>query len=375
MANEPTFRARLTPEVDNLVRTFRAAVDAFIDQTSKLQNDLAAARAEIDFLRNQHSHAGVLPTHLSHAQQQESQLPFTSHHNHPPTPSDFGAQASTREHPLPGTGSELPQPNSEHTLPNLPFAVPGGWAISHGAPMAKPVALPQPGPPLPLQLPLAGGIEGLPPGWDSGGHGHVFHAPASGDAGEGCQLPAVHRPPVSDPQLEIQDGRIMDPMCASATPEAPTHLLVRAGSNETQGSEWGGGEGAGWMGKVKVNVGGLAGKKRAPPESEEARARRPRFWSRIEHQRFLEALAMHHDTRFGPGTGSKADGSRVSVGLGHGVAERVAAHVGTRTVAQVRSHAQKHFLKLSRFQQEGGAAKSENAIDDDVELDGGKVEN
>ncbi|KAJ1485332.1 hypothetical protein T484DRAFT_1793883 [Baffinella frigidus] len=38
----------------------------------------------------------------------------------------------------------------------------------------------------------------------------------------------------------------------------------------------------------------------------------------------------------------------VSVGLGPGVAEQIAVHVTSRSVSQVRSHAQKYFLRLYR---------------------------
>eukprot|EP00960_Hanusia_phi_P030319 748519-Hanusia_phi.AAC.3 len=68
--------------------------------------------------------------------------------------------------------------------------------------------------------------------------------------------------------------------------------------------------------------------------------RRP--WSEDEHQRFLSALE-----RFG--TPTNMDQHRGSaVGLGQGVADMISFVVGTRSPAQVRSHAQKFFLKQQR---------------------------
>ena len=59
-------------------------------------------------------------------------------------------------------------------------------------------------------------------------------------------------------------------------------------------------------------------------------------WSVEEHTRFLDGL-----NRFGPkDLGNPEPGARISVGLGPGVAEVIAVVVGTRTVSQVRSHAQ-----------------------------------
>ncbi|EKX51047.1 hypothetical protein GUITHDRAFT_102971 [Guillardia theta CCMP2712] len=63
-------------------------------------------------------------------------------------------------------------------------------------------------------------------------------------------------------------------------------------------------------------------------------------WSPEEEAKFLEALAMFADTdrRVRP------DGRR-SVGLGMGVAGKISEYIGTRSEEQVRSHAQKHFLR------------------------------
>ncbi|EKX35731.1 hypothetical protein GUITHDRAFT_155405 [Guillardia theta CCMP2712] len=61
-------------------------------------------------------------------------------------------------------------------------------------------------------------------------------------------------------------------------------------------------------------------------------------WSEDEHNAFLDALA-----KFGP----KKPNSGVK--LGPGVAELIALAVKTRSVSQVRSHAQKYFKKNDAF--------------------------
>eukprot|EP00961_Rhodomonas_salina_P122479 1649604-Rhodomonas_salina.4 len=62
--------------------------------------------------------------------------------------------------------------------------------------------------------------------------------------------------------------------------------------------------------------------------------KRPTFWTKDEHDKFLAGLQ-----RFGNINGSS---------LGAGVAELISIYIGTRSVPQVRSHAQKFFLRQKR---------------------------
>ena len=72
-------------------------------------------------------------------------------------------------------------------------------------------------------------------------------------------------------------------------------------------------------------------------------------WTADEEERFLMALG-----RFAPrsaiSTGRTGGGGNQggAVRLGPGVAEMISMVVGTRSVVQVRSHAQKHFIRLER---------------------------
>ena len=87
--------------------------------------------------------------------------------------------------------------------------------------------------------------------------------------------------------------------------------------------------------------------KRAPqrqPEGSGRPAASRRHWTPEEEERFLTAL-----DRFGPKEAKNSTGyGRVSVRLGPGVAEMISIVVGTRSVAQVRSHVQKHYIRKER---------------------------
>eukprot|EP00960_Hanusia_phi_P043453 756057-Hanusia_phi.AAC.1 len=81
----------------------------------------------------------------------------------------------------------------------------------------------------------------------------------------------------------------------------------------------------------------------SPSEAQAAR----KMWAPDEHARFLQALQQHVTAQHGIGLRDTTTG-RVRAGLGRGVARKIAQAVGTRSEAQVRSHAQKVFQQASR---------------------------
>jgi len=62
--------------------------------------------------------------------------------------------------------------------------------------------------------------------------------------------------------------------------------------------------------------------------------RQPRFWTAVEHKKFLDAVRLY----------------------GYGNARQIAAYVQTRNITQVRTHAQKYILKLSRMGSDSSAS-------------------
>jgi len=75
--------------------------------------------------------------------------------------------------------------------------------------------------------------------------------------------------------------------------------------------------------------------------------RQPRFWTAVEHKKFLEAVRLY----------------------GYGNARQIAAYVQTRNITQVRTHAQKYILKLSRMG--SGSSASSKMPDPNMQMSGG----
>eukprot|EP00960_Hanusia_phi_P010370 303672-Hanusia_phi.AAC.1 len=67
-------------------------------------------------------------------------------------------------------------------------------------------------------------------------------------------------------------------------------------------------------------------------------------WTEDEHERFLRGLELFGASK----SVSFNDDGTLFVGLGAGVAEKISKIVGTRSPCQVRTHAQKYFLKMTR---------------------------
>eukprot|EP00961_Rhodomonas_salina_P219992 2973938-Rhodomonas_salina.1 len=74
-----------------------------------------------------------------------------------------------------------------------------------------------------------------------------------------------------------------------------------------------------------------------------------RAWTEEEHTKFLEGLEKFRTED----TQAMKDNGELSVGLGPGIAEIISVFIGTRSVTQVRSHAQKYFQRMKREQNKG----------------------
>ncbi|KAJ8906250.1 hypothetical protein NDN08_002743 [Rhodosorus marinus] len=85
--------------------------------------------------------------------------------------------------------------------------------------------------------------------------------------------------------------------------------------------------------RLKMQAAQIAEEKRQKKSSGSEKRSSSRYWTSEEHQRFLEGLAMY----------------------GHRDVKAISKHVGTRNATQVRTHAQKYYLRLSR--QAGKSAK------------------
>jgi hypothetical protein len=328
-----------------VIRAYRNAVTALMERNAKLHNDLTAANIDLDCLRTiqvcqaLRKHFACLRFHSILPDPGEERFRWQNSQG-----ATYPSFQSTHLHPV------------QHSSAHGPFTVHHLMLPTDGSAPGQP-HLQEPSQRAPQQLVSAGSWPGtLSEQVDKGGYAHLsagFTAGGRSELDSICtaffQPSATHSSHVECPLTGQAGGGDDVPRTESGGTRAPVFGRMRSDEVKSEEAGWGEAGGLGWMGKVKVNLGGLCGKKRPAVGSEEAaRNRRPRFWSRPEHQRFLEALEKHHRTS---GAKPVEAGGRVPVGLGHGVAELIAAHVGTRTVSQVRSHAQKHFLKMSRVQQ------------------------
>mmetsp|Transcript_28614 Transcript_28614/g.58482 ORF Transcript_28614/g.58482 Transcript_28614/m.58482 type:complete len:250 (-) Transcript_28614:66-815(-) len=85
----------------------------------------------------------------------------------------------------------------------------------------------------------------------------------------------------------------------------------------------------------------------AKPRRTYTRCRRPAgAWTAEEHEKFLKGLEKFRTED----TQAVKNNGEPSVGLGPGIAEIISVFIGTRTVTQVRSHAQKYFQRQQREQ-------------------------
>eukprot|EP00961_Rhodomonas_salina_P227606 3076937-Rhodomonas_salina.1 len=69
-------------------------------------------------------------------------------------------------------------------------------------------------------------------------------------------------------------------------------------------------------------------------------------WTAEEHEKFLAALGKFRTKD----TQAICPNGRISDGLGPGIAEIIAVFIGSRSISQVRSHAQKHFQRQRRME-------------------------
>ena len=156
------------------------------------------------------------------------------------------------------------------------------------------------------------------------------HVSAAGGVGEAGACQAAHTAKDSE---RASAQRSTQAEGNQANEEPPSG--ARESSADVKGSEGskrdGGTSGGDTEGGKEKEVGKASSKKEGGARdkgSEKGESGgQPRFWTADEHKRFLEAVRLY----------------------GYGNARHIAAYVQTRNITQVRTHAQKYILKLSRM--------------------------
>lgn len=254
-----------------------------------------------------HQQGFMGPMHPGHLRRSKGDDVASRHHHHlrhpMPMPPWQSGPGPSKDHD-PWEWRQQHTPSVHHSMASRPprhsepSAAPPTTSSSSEAASARPHPQPR----------CAEG-EGEPRGGDNGG--------AAGGAGSsnGAKKDAGAEKPSKD------DG--------GATNGEVTVEEKRAVSPQGEASEAEGGEGKEEESCASTPKGGdkdKSGKFKGTSAGKEGQAQ-PRFWTKEEHARFLEAVRLY----------------------GYGNAREIAAYVQTRSITQVRTHAQKYILKLSKI--------------------------
>ncbi|EKX38886.1 hypothetical protein GUITHDRAFT_154579 [Guillardia theta CCMP2712] len=199
-----------------------------------------------------------------------------------------------------------------------------------------------------MLIPSLPGVHQDPVGSNSCPDPFFSHA-SSSDCGEVISQ-GLYRTPSSRIQASVD---FADPHSTDSCLLDIQHPMVTSSQGHSRvdysGTEEGGGAGSSSQSchpamchAISIDVQAKPKKPRRTPSS----PKRP--WTPEEEERFLAAMDRFYKPKEDEG----------GVGLGQGVAEVIAFIVGTRTAAQVRSHAQKYFLRKRRDRKQGTTGAS-----------------